>query len=75
MIINWIACADRLPDKDYRYLVYAESADEEKPLIAIAWYTPGFGWNLLAPEWCDAITHWMPVPPGPHTVKSKNLRN
>ena len=65
---DWIARKDREPEKDGAYIVCARSADPKNPLIAIAWYDPrreDGGWSLLTKGWCDAITHWMPLPKPP----------
>jgi hypothetical protein len=67
---KWINAQDRLPDKDAAYLIFAPSMDKKCPLIAIAWYQPGIGWNLLPNVWRKAITHWMPLPKPP---KKKRL--
>lgn len=64
--LDWISVDDRMPDKDALYLIHAPSLDKEKPLIHCAWYDPnGSGWSLLAKCWCEAITHWMPLPEPP----------
>jgi len=61
---NWTSIEERLPD-DALCLVYAPSADPDKPLINTAWYDKTYGWSLLPKVWCDAITHWMPLPEPP----------
>lgn len=64
--MTWISVKDRMPDKDGMVLIYAPSADEDKPLICCAWYDPsGFGWSLIVGAWGEAITHWMPLPEPP----------
>ncbi len=66
--VEWIALADQLPTRDDRYLVYAPSADPDKPLIITAWYNPTNPtnpWSLLPEIWIDAITHWMEIPKPP----------
>lgn len=62
----WIDVRSEQPKAEGSYLVYAPSADIDKPLVAIAWFTPGEGWSLLPQCWCNAITHWMPKPPPPN---------
>lgn len=69
--MEWIAIKDRLPEKDAPYLVFAESADPDKPFIQIAWYKPdGFGWSLIPATWVKALTHWMPLPARPQVSVS-----
>lgn len=63
--MNWVPVTDRLPTEDGKYLIYAPSADPDKPFIHVAWYDPGFGWSLLPQVWVDAITHWMEFPGPP----------
>ena len=61
--IEWIACADDLPDDSETVLVYAPGDDSE-PVMA------GY---LENDEWCDAsafpvlakVTHWCRMPGGP----------
>lgn len=67
---DWIKCSDRLPTEGGSYIVFAPSADLDKPLITNAWYEPQGGkhmpgWQLLPKVWCAAITHWMPLPTAP----------
>lgn len=59
------------PDVDGLCIVYAESADPKHPLIISAWYDPNFGYSLLPKVWCDAITHWMPLPEPPTRMAGK----
>jgi hypothetical protein len=61
---EWISIEDRLPE-DAAVIVYAPSADPNRPLITIAWHHDGFGWSLLPEHWCNAISHWMPLPKPP----------
>ena len=64
--MEWIAIKDRLPEKDGPYLVFAESADPNKPFIQIAWCEPNdYGWSLIPTVWVNALTHWMPLPTRP----------
>lgn len=61
--LNWVSVKDRLPTRDDKYFVYCPSADEDSPLIAMAWFDPnGFGWSLLPKDWIEAITHWRSIP-------------
>lgn len=65
-----------LPKVDAPCIVYAESADPDKPMIYQAWYDPSFGWSLLPRVWIDAITHWMPMPKPPNKpspLRSKEM--
>lgn len=39
----WIDVRSEQPKAEGSYLVYAPSADIDKPLVAIAWFTPGGG--------------------------------
>jgi len=65
---EWIPVTDRLPTEDAAYLVYAPSADSEKPFRSIAWYDPkrpNFGWQGLPVVWSSVITNWQPLPKDP----------
>jgi hypothetical protein len=63
--MTWNKCSDEQPAKDGLYMVYAPSADPDKPVLALAWYhTKGY-WSLLPKVWCLAITHWMEMPQPP----------
>lgn len=54
------------PTADMLYLVYAPSADPDRPLIHVAWWDiEGGHWSLLPSAWLSAITHWMPLPAPP----------
>jgi len=66
----WISVEERLPEAPGTYLVFAPSADEDKPFRTTAWYEPPDtgnleGWQLLPAVWCKAITHWMNWPNDP----------
>jgi len=68
-VMRWTALP-RLPETSGSKLVYAPSADPDKPLICCAWYeAPGTrnpsGWSLLHQCWIDGITHWMELPDPP----------
>lgn len=63
--MNWISVNDRLSEHDSSYLIYAPSADPERPFTRIAWYNPSFRWDLWPQAWINAITHWMEVPGPP----------
>ena len=70
--MNWVRCADELPDATrpgHPYLVYAESADPEKPLYAVCYYWPDdppeSRWGPLPGIWSRAITHWARLSPPP----------
>jgi hypothetical protein len=71
----WIDVRSEQPKAEGSYLVYAPSADIDKPLVAIAWFTPGEGWSLLPQCWCNAITHWMPLPHNPPNPTGQGLRS
>jgi hypothetical protein len=67
---DWISIDDRLPAVDGPVLIHAETADENKPLIVIAWYDPGgHGWSLIVPCFIPSITHWMPLPEPPEETR------
>ncbi len=70
-IVNeWIPLSERLPPRDDRYLVYAPSADPDKPMILIAWFHPDSKkWSLILEIWSSAITHWMEVPGPPKETR------
>ena len=53
------------PTVDGPLIVHAPSLDTTKPLITIAWFTPGSGLSLMPTVWINAVTHWMPIPDPP----------
>jgi len=54
------------PKKDKLYIIFVETADENKPYINTAWYSPGgFGWSLLPKCFISSITHYMDMPEWP----------
>lgn len=61
----WRPVKEVPPPGDNLCLVYAPSADADKPLITVAWHSDSFGWALISPVWIGSITHWMPLPPPP----------
>ena len=69
-LLPWISVTDRLPEEEGLYLIYAPSADPEKPLIFSAWWhlsdNPEWykRWGLVK-MWSDAVTYWMPLPDPP----------
>lgn len=63
--IQWKSVTEELPSVEGLYLVYAESADEDCPLmITIWWFLASKRWDLVK-HWNEAISHWalMPAPP------------
>jgi len=65
-IMIWHKWPDEKPPEDGAYLIYAPSADPEKPLIATAWYNSACdGWSLLPIVWINAIRAWMFLPDPP----------
>ena len=63
----WHPMSER-PLSSGRYLIYARSADPERPLITVAWYDTDDGtWLGIIPYWLRAASHWMPLPPPPTT--------
>ena len=67
---GWVDAKKTPPKEDGHYIIYAPSADADKPLVAMAWYNPASGWSLLPKCWCEAITHWMQIPKPPNTELS-----
>ena len=62
---DWIKI-DTPPTEDGPYLIHHPTADEEKPVVQVAWYEPdGFGWSLMPKVYIPSITHWMPLPKPP----------
>lgn len=71
----WKNIIDGLPLEDGNVIIFAPSADGNKPLIAMAWYNPnGFGWSLLPKYWIDGITHWMPLPAPPKSDNAEAVK-
>jgi hypothetical protein len=62
--MEWVESKYRLPKKAGIYLVYAESADPDAPLIITASWCEERGWGLPVP-WRFVISHWMPLPAPP----------
>jgi hypothetical protein len=48
-------------------MIFAESLDEDRPMINIAWYSDNGEFGGLPDVWLEAISHWMPLP-GPPDV-------
>jgi hypothetical protein len=64
--LTWRKLNEQVPPEDGKYIVYAPSADDEKPLIAMAWWhAEANAWGLLPQVWCDGIEQWMPLPSRP----------
>ena len=71
---EWISVKERLPKRDSLYIIFAPSADKNKPLKQCAWYDPsGYGWSLLPIVWIKAITHWMELPEDPEPSTTEEL--
>jgi hypothetical protein len=65
MTARWIPVEEGLPRASGNYIVFAESADHEKPFFNTAyWFAEERCWGL-APVWAKAISHWMPLPDPP----------
>lgn len=64
---GWISIKEQgPPKKDKLYLIFVETADEKKPYLNTAWYSPdGFGWSLLPTHFIPAITHYRELPKWP----------
>lgn len=60
--LDWVSVKERLPKEDGGVMIFAPSADPEKPLVTKAWYDPNYGWSMLPPNWINAITHWRSLP-------------
>ena len=67
MASKWIASKYRLPEQEGIYLVYAASADPDRPLIVTAFWSNDNprGWLGLVEIWAKAISHWQPLPSPP----------
>jgi len=67
----WIACGERMPPLDKSWvLVYADGAMNCMLWTPNGW-DPVIGWRSLCNVPMDGITHWMPLPPPPGTVKAE----
>src|SRR5690554_4079074 len=62
---EWVSVKSAEPQEGY-WLVYAPSADEEKPLRTCAWWhAEEKRWGLIHPYWAKSITHWAEWPEDP----------
>lgn len=67
---GWVPVKTK-PTFDGMCLVYAPSADPDKPLITCAWWDlENKSWSLINTYWAKAITHWMPLPAPPKGAKT-----
>ena len=63
---HWCSMQESKPPYDGLFLVFAPSADPQKPLKQVAWWSEmNQQWELLPKVWCDAITHWARMPKSP----------
>lgn len=63
--MNWRQLSDEQPTEGL-HLVYAASADPDRPLIVTAWWHAAEKqWSIINEYWAKAVTHWMPLPPAP----------
>jgi hypothetical protein len=64
--MKWIQFNTQKPSDDGMHLIYAPSADPQRPFIATAWWSePNQQWEMLIDYWANAVTHWMPLPTPP----------
>jgi hypothetical protein len=60
--LDWVSVKDRLPINPGKYLIFAESADPNCPLINQALFSMESGFSGIPAIWCDSITHWRGFP-------------
>lgn len=78
MILNWISVEDRLPDKNGKYIVYAQDENSERGaglwyrniVVTATYYFGAWLWfeeNEAHDEYeiNEIVTHWMPLPDSP----------
>lgn len=64
--IEWIACAERVPDDDQTVLMYVPGYE-----VCAGWhedaprYDSKHGWRLADGTPTDGVTHWAELPDGP----------
>lgn len=63
----WVSVKDRLPEKEGFYIIYAESADANSPLIKQVWFNSKRRFEIVE-IWENALTHWQPLPNPPKEV-------
>lgn len=54
------------------FIVWAKSADPEKPFRHMSFFSPDEGWYGLVPVWQKAISHWHPLPDDPVTLRPED---
>lgn len=63
---EWVEIADGgLPTEEGWYIVFAESADPDRPLLTQVFYDQEQGWGLVD-AWKNAVTHWCSLPSRPY---------
>ncbi len=68
---RWIPVAERLPEKEGKYLVCCPSLDPGNPPLMCVWFDPDYGWYSTE-MWAKAVTHWMPLPEPPGSEGNVN---
>lgn len=64
---------DEPPEEPGVYIVFAASADPDKPLKVATWYDPVDGWFEIIPYWRKALSHWIEMPPDPHPHPTRSI--
>ncbi len=68
---DWIDATQRLPERSGEYIVNAATIG-----VTVATYTPNFPervwWACDGEPLPGAVTHWMPMPVGPHPMIAKH---
>lgn len=75
--LEWVACAEQLPEPDKRVLVWERYS--ESPFVGFqsggTWFADcehhdaegGWGGAVVISHICqDLVSHWMPLPEPPH---------
>lgn len=58
--IEWVACAERMPDDDQTVLMYVPG-DE----VCAGWHDGDDGWRWADGVPANSVTYWAALPDGP----------
>lgn len=64
--MNWVACAERLPEQLADVLLCYIDQDAGGPIVDAGYRSRIDGWHLVGDQLVDGrVTHWMPLPAPP----------